>query len=57
MISTFHFWAIHILIFLSLFALMGYLKQNKKYQIFFCVLAFYGALCFVFVALFKAIGG
>ena len=57
MISTFNLLAIHILVFLSLFALVGYLKTNKKYLIFFTVLSFYGALCFVFSAMLIAIKG
>ena len=56
MISPFHFWAIHAMVFLSLLALAGYLKKGKKHLLFFSVLSFFGALCFVFVALFEAIG-
>ena len=55
MISTFDLWVIHILVFLSLFTLAGYFKTNKKYLIFFTILSFYGALCFVFNAILKAI--
>jgi hypothetical protein len=56
MISPFHFWAIHVMVLLSLLALAGYLKTGKKCLIFFSVLSFFGALCFVFVALFEALG-
>ena len=45
------FWFLHALIFLSLFALWGYLKSGKKYLIFFSVLSFYGALCIALDAL------
>jgi len=58
MISPFHFWAIHVMVFLSLFALAGYLRNNKKqYLMFFSVLSFFGALCFAFVAVFEVLGG
>ena len=53
--SIFYLLAIHILVFLSLFALFGYLKTEKKQLLFFTVLSFYGALCFLFKALFETI--
>jgi len=39
------FWFLHFLVFLSLFALWGYLETANKYLILLSVLSFFGALC------------
>jgi len=52
-LSKKQFWFLHLLVFLSLFALWGYIETNNKYLILLSVLSFYGALCEAFKALLR----
>lgn len=45
------FWFIHLMVFLCLFALAGFLIKNQKVLIFLSVLSFLGALCGAFIRL------
>jgi|GEM_PF-2503159 len=45
---------IHACAALSIFALWGYLETNNEYLIICSVASFFGALCFTFVRLFRA---
>jgi len=47
------FWFLHILVFLSLFALWGYIETDNKYLILLSVLSFYGSLCVAFCSLLR----
>ena len=48
---------IHLCVFLSLFALWGYVEVANKYLLLLTVLSFFGALCFSFIRMAKLIRG
>ena len=43
------FWFIHLMVFLGLFSLFGFLILNNKYLIFCAVLSYSGAVCGSFI--------
>ncbi|MCD4704934.1 hypothetical protein K8R66_02555 [bacterium] len=43
------FWFIHLMVFLGLFSLLGYLMTDVKILIFFIVLSYSGAICGSFI--------
>lgn len=52
-LSKRQFFALHFLVFLSVFALWGWIETDNKYLILCSVLSFYGALCFAFIGIYK----
>ena len=49
------FWFIHLMVFLGLLALAGYLVVDKKFLVFFTVLSFAGAICSSLIRVIDAI--
>jgi hypothetical protein len=47
------FWAIHLLVALSLLALWGWIETGNRYLILAAAAAFYGSLCFAFAGLYQ----
>jgi hypothetical protein len=43
------FWFIHLMVFLGLFALIGYLITTYSFLLFFVALSFSGAVCGAFI--------
>ncbi len=49
------FWFIHLMVFLVLFTLFGYMVFDRQYLLFFIVLSFLGAICGSFIRVIDAI--
>ena len=52
-LSRRQFYSLHFLVFLSVFALWGWVETNNKYLVLCSILSFYGALCFAFIGAYK----
>ena len=49
------FWFIHLMAFLVLFTLFGYIMYDRQYLLFFVVLSFLGEICGSFIRVIDAI--